>query len=362
MLTFIPVTPALSQTPIHRLRHLKHLSPPQTVCRRHLPPRMLANPRSKEFFLNDNPESDNSPNSQQPSDTIDWTNWDKSQAKITLPALPFPAEQVFLPGETKRLHLFEARYLALFEQVLVHCDKRCAHFLVDFNRHAMATFGVIIEVNSWRRLDIGVSLDIQAVGRLKSCRIPSSTPYFRGEFQSVQDHPLTDPDQILTARKLLERFWPAFRNVVLFNLKLGQDPIREKVDTASESIDAVQKGKGIRTDSQFQSLTGENDMFKLSMSAEQEFFEHKLKQAARRAINFPSLDLVEEHPDDDMVARQALALSFAGWDFFPSHFKLRQRAIEEFDTLARLTNVVAGLEEHRKELAAKLALRSAFRE
>lgn len=35
----------------------------------------------------------------------------------TIGALPFGIDDVLLPGETKQLHLYEARFLALFEQV-----------------------------------------------------------------------------------------------------------------------------------------------------------------------------------------------------------------------------------------------------
>ncbi|EKX30877.1 hypothetical protein GUITHDRAFT_50701, partial [Guillardia theta CCMP2712] len=35
-----------------------------------------------------------------------------------LGCMPFPIEDMILPGETKKLHLYEARFLALFEEAL----------------------------------------------------------------------------------------------------------------------------------------------------------------------------------------------------------------------------------------------------
>jgi hypothetical protein len=37
---------------------------------------------------------------------------------LTAPLLPFMADEVLLPGCTKTLHLYEARFLALLEEVL----------------------------------------------------------------------------------------------------------------------------------------------------------------------------------------------------------------------------------------------------
>ncbi|KAA8538696.1 hypothetical protein F0562_028323 [Nyssa sinensis] len=39
-----------------------------------------------------------------------------SQAEF--PLLPFPIDQALVPSESKTLHLYEARYLALLEEVL----------------------------------------------------------------------------------------------------------------------------------------------------------------------------------------------------------------------------------------------------
>jgi len=38
-----------------------------------------------------------------------------ASSEVALPALPFPPEEVLLPGATKKLHLYEARFLALLD-------------------------------------------------------------------------------------------------------------------------------------------------------------------------------------------------------------------------------------------------------
>lgn len=48
-----------------------------------------------------------------------------------MPSLPFPASDVLVPGQTKRLHLFEARYLALLDEALARRDGCFAHVVAE---------------------------------------------------------------------------------------------------------------------------------------------------------------------------------------------------------------------------------------
>eukprot|EP00879_Flechtneria_rotunda_P028469 GHRR01030585.1.p1 GENE.GHRR01030585.1~~GHRR01030585.1.p1 ORF type:complete len:179 (+),score=29.43 GHRR01030585.1:478-1014(+) len=52
---------------------------------------------------------------------------------LTMPLLPFAVEEVLLPGAVKTLHLFEARYLAMLEEVLSspNSNKLFAHVVVE---------------------------------------------------------------------------------------------------------------------------------------------------------------------------------------------------------------------------------------
>lgn len=356
MLTFAPPAAPLRPPP-----------PAPRAPRRHAAKRlrMASADRTPEFSLGDPAAGPGHHPARAPPD---WPAWRAAGRPMPVPAIPFPPPEVFLPGEAKRLHLFEARYLALFETVVAHFDNRCAHVLVDAPRQAMAAFGTIAHVRSWRRLDVGVSVEFEAVGRLKTAKMRNAAPFLWGDFEPVDDHPLEGNDATRKVQIFEQKFWAAFREVVALSLKLGDDPVREKLDTATPTIDAVE-GRNppeppgtSQPSAPQQSLVGDNSMFLLSTDAKKEFFEQKLKQAARRAVNFDTLDFGEHVQHEEMLARRARALSFAGWDFFPSHHILRQRAIEERDTLARLALVVTGLEQQAKKLAAKIAVQSAFSE
>ena len=55
----------------------------------------------------------------------------RARLPTTLPSLPFPASEVLVPGQTKRLHLFEARYLALLDEALARKDGCFAHVVAE---------------------------------------------------------------------------------------------------------------------------------------------------------------------------------------------------------------------------------------
>ncbi|KAI0565676.1 hypothetical protein FGB62_16g237 [Gracilaria domingensis] len=326
---------------------------------------MSTDDRSAEFSLQQPSDSDETQSMKDAPVRIDWDQWFNSASVENIPAIPFPPGQVFLPGEVKQLHLYEARYLALFETVVLRYDKRCAHVLIDARRRAMAAFGTVISVRNWKRLNIGVSVHVEAVGRTRTSRFVSSSPFLRGEFQSVQDDSLPE-QQLIAVRQLEVRFWQAFRDVVSLSIRIGIDPIRQKIDTATETIQASNETPLSKQSMQFTNdpkqypVVNGDGIIPVTFDGKEQFFETRLKNAALRAVNFCPVDFVSDITDNEMLARRVEGLSFAGWDYFPSVPAMRQRAIEARNTMARFTTVVENLERYSRRLAAQLALQRAF--
>ncbi|KAJ9675924.1 hypothetical protein PVL29_024746 [Vitis rotundifolia] len=73
-----------------------------------------------------------------------------------LPLLPFDINQVLIPSESKTLHLYEARYLALLEEV--------------------------------ERLDVGALVSIRGIGRVKIMEFVQVDPYLKGIVIPMQDN------------------------------------------------------------------------------------------------------------------------------------------------------------------------------
>lgn len=314
--------------------------------------------RDSEFSLGHASEPEGPQRLEPQPDQMDWRKWSDSAITQIIPAIPFPPTQIFMPGEVKQLHLFEARFLTLFETIVLKYEKRCAHVLIDSNRRAMAAIGTVISVKSWRRLDVGIHIEVEGIGRLKTSRLSSSSPFLRGEFKSVHDIN-SNENELIAVRRLEEIFWKDFENIISLSLELGISPVREKVDTAASTTKAVDKGmerKGSEA-----TLDGDNSLL-LSLEGKKKLYEKNLKTAAQRAVNFQPIDFVSEVIDDEMLARRVQGLSFAGWDYFPSDAVMRQRAMEERNTLKRFSVVVKNLKEHAQKLTAQLALRRAFPE
>ncbi|KAL5993146.1 hypothetical protein ACLOJK_014068 [Asimina triloba] len=73
-----------------------------------------------------------------------------------LPLLPFQPDEVLVPSETKTLHLYEARFLALLEEV--------------------------------KKLEIGALVSIRGIGRVSIVKFVQTEPYLRGLVLPLQDN------------------------------------------------------------------------------------------------------------------------------------------------------------------------------
>ncbi|OMO78907.1 hypothetical protein COLO4_24648 [Corchorus olitorius] len=101
---------------------------------------------------------------------------------------------VLVPSETKTLHLYEARYLALLEESLLR-KKLFVHFVLDpisiGNSGAEASFaaryGCLVFIESIERLDVGALVSIRGIGRVKILKFLQAEPYLKGEVRPKQD-------------------------------------------------------------------------------------------------------------------------------------------------------------------------------
>lgn len=316
--------------------------------------------RSTEFHLRDG-GSDHAP----PPNWPDWLTTASAQAR--LPALPFPPQEVFLPGEEKHLHLFEAKNLSLLTSAQHEYDNHFAHILIDARRRAMAAFGTLVQISSFEPLDVGVHVCIHAVGRLKTDCLYPSAPFARADVTPVRD----TRAGVEELSCLLKRFWPAFSDVVAMAQALGEPVVRRKVDTSAVTIAAVERAK------RGHHLPASDLLADVLPGSA-----HGVQQVAHPLAHYTRLltasaqrmhpsggpavldvrDLRVVQGDDNVVLHNGYALSFAAWDFFPSDAQSRQRAIEQLCTEHRLRVVVDALELRRKQLSARMAVRSALSE
>ncbi|XP_008459684.2 uncharacterized protein LOC103498728 isoform X5 [Cucumis melo] len=111
-----------------------------------------------------------------------------------------PALQVLVPSESKTLHLYEARYLALLDESLFRKNKLFVHFVLDpvavsdssreisfAARHACLVF-----IENVERLQVGALVTIRGIGRVKIIELLQVDPYLRGRILSVRDNIVQD--------------------------------------------------------------------------------------------------------------------------------------------------------------------------
>ncbi|KAJ4917232.1 ATP-dependent protease La (LON) domain protein [Raphanus sativus] len=114
---------------------------------------------------------------------------------LDLPLLPFSMSEVLVPTESKTLHLYEARYLALLEESMKRKKNMFVHFILDpisISEEATeasfaARYGCLVLIENVERLDIGALVSIRGAGRVKISRILGADPYLSGEVRPIQD-------------------------------------------------------------------------------------------------------------------------------------------------------------------------------
>ncbi|GLU06711.1 hypothetical protein SLE2022_237140 [Rubroshorea leprosula] len=124
-------------------------------------------------------------------------------SSLELPLLPFNMNEVLVPSEKKTLHLYEARYLALLEESLLR-KKLFVHFVLDpisiSNSATEASFaarhGCLVFIENVERLDVGASVSIRGIGRVKIVKFLQAEPYLIGEIRPMQDRVVDGTDNL----------------------------------------------------------------------------------------------------------------------------------------------------------------------
>jgi hypothetical protein len=92
--------------------------------------------------------------------------WQESQEGPTrqLGCLPFSFDDVPCVGETRKLHLYEARFLALFEAAL-HKRGGCVGACIFSEDGGLLPVAALCDIVGWDRRPVGVEVVLRCVGR-----------------------------------------------------------------------------------------------------------------------------------------------------------------------------------------------------
>ncbi|KAK3149912.1 hypothetical protein QOZ80_3AG0224580 [Eleusine coracana subsp. coracana] len=112
---------------------------------------------------------------------------------LDLPLLPFQPAEVLIPSESKTLHLYEARYIALLEEAMSKRKNSFVHFVLDpvVDSSPKASFavryGCLVQIESVQKMEIGALVSIRGVCRVNISNLLQMEPYFRGAVSPLMD-------------------------------------------------------------------------------------------------------------------------------------------------------------------------------
>ncbi|KAJ6433652.1 hypothetical protein OIU84_017364 [Salix udensis] len=133
-------------------------------------------------------------------------------SSLELPLLPFNMNEVLVPTESKTLHLYEARYLALLEEVVKMGPATLQAFVYPYASMSLfvlyllgkcyghddmnnsgteasfaARYGCLVNIENIKRLEVGALVSVRGIGRVKLINFVQSEPYLKGEVIPMQD-------------------------------------------------------------------------------------------------------------------------------------------------------------------------------
>ncbi|CAH2035371.1 unnamed protein product [Thlaspi arvense] len=145
---------------------------------------------------------------------------------LDLPLLPFSMSEVLVPTESKTLHLYEARYLALLEESMKRKKNMFVHFILDpisisetaTEASFAARYGCLVLIENVERLDIGALVSIRGAGRVKISRFLGADPYLSGEVRPIKDRLVYESSDEITSK--ISQLKESIKNLNSLEIKL----------------------------------------------------------------------------------------------------------------------------------------------
>ncbi|KAL9858698.1 putative Lon, substrate-binding domain, PUA-like superfamily [Arabidopsis thaliana] len=267
---------------------------------------------------------------------------------LDLPLLPFSMSEVLVPTESKTLHLYEARYLALLEESMKRKKNMFVHFILDpisisetaTEASFAARYGCLVLIENVERLDVGALVSIRGAGRVKISRFLGADPYLSGEVRPIQDRMNYESSNELTSK--ISQLKESIKNLNSLEIKLKVEKILllHRVLLGNNTNDNIRPRGCAPADSPLQT----------------------------RLIN--SLNWAEDEPpvdfDESFVPSLQERLSFSAFQPISGSTKselsrLQQekiKAMDMKDTIERLELSMGLIKENISSIAAKLAIQS----
>ena len=271
-----------------------------------------------------------------------WLGGAGAQRQLGL--LPFGLEEALLPGETKQVHLFEARFIQLFADAASKSDS-CIGQLLFTTQGAIATTS-LLEVEEFRKEEYGVWARLKCVGRITLLDIEKTDfDYVR----ATVEHLVDDEEAPGDASALAE----THASVVALQRKLrrqGDDDELSIADSADADDERVEWGHEVR-DAEDEQCTG----LPVLVAARREVLLSRGPDAEPYSSLHDAVSAIWAVDDDE--AAEATLTSFAACATLS--VSARVKALAAASVAERCEIALEGLQEQQRRLAALSALQAA---
>eukprot|EP00802_Teleaulax_amphioxeia_P024113 Tamp_24773.p1 GENE.Tamp_24773~~Tamp_24773.p1 ORF type:complete len:318 (+),score=75.98 Tamp_24773:124-954(+) len=271
------------------------------------------------------------------SSRMGLTEWrdtcDSDSGEGLLGCMPFPLDDLLLPGEQKSLHLYEARFLALFEEA-IKSHGGCIGQLGFFEEGELAATAVLCEIVEWRRKDVGVFVRMRAASRVSVKGVCQGDPYI---IVSANEYLDEEPEETALPESLSEQVYALHRDIVDLTLKMDGSPLEKGEGEVEWGHERTDTSHCLRSDLRQQLRSHQGVL------AEGKFLDGEEKEGLMWKLTSPQMEELQ------LLSFVALA----GLD--P---EVRMWALDQESTTVRLQKGIEMLTERKNILAAKIALSS----
>ncbi|XP_062097652.1 uncharacterized protein LOC133803574 [Humulus lupulus] len=243
-------------------------------------------------------------------------------SSMELPLLPFGLSEVLVPSESKTLHLYEARYLALLEESLMKKSKLFVHFVLDpimvdessAEPSFAARYGCLVLIENVEKLDVGALVSIRGVGRIKIMKFAQASPFLKGVVIPEKDG---DPESLSKLSSKVTEMKESLHSLNSLEIKLKAPKEAPLQTRTANSLAWAEKTPSIDCDEAFIPSLSER-------------------------VSFAGFQPVTGSTESELLKLQSKKL----------------RAMEEKDTINRLDESLELSKENVSRVAARLAIQS----
>ena len=263
--------------------------------------------------------------------------------------LPFSLEEALLPGETKQVHLFEARFIQLFsESAAKHHDCLGALYFAPGNNVLSVTS--LLEVEEFQKKEFGVWARLKCVGRVRIQELEKTEfDYVQAQVEIYNDDDADDDDR---DDKVDAEVMELHSSILSMQERLTDQLTADGSDgSAASEEEQVEWGHEVRDP---EGVERGLSLPKL-VENRRDVLLSRGPDAAPRASLLEGLERVWAVPSE-AVAEQTLLSFAASATLSPL---ARAQALEMRNGQERLASAMTELRERQKRLSAMLMLRTA---